>query len=415
MFACAAEILGIQANELSDEVIAQLGLPVRMGGCGLTNWSLLRKIAYDCSVAGATKQQSIQTQAFHETRIAGWKSTNPDFAKHLENCTPRMASYWLNSPISFGALQSSQFSLSLLLRLRWQTKSAQPATVACKCGFPHVNSLDTFPRDILIHQLGCSNFGGPTDRHHYVVRTLQALLLSCNFNAQLETPLGPGKRMDIRAERDALRLYIDVTVANAECRSHRNKSFDKLFAEKDAAKHKAYKEAAAADGYTLHTFFIDTFGKMDSKSLELLKMLWAITRDDPRQEREKPLPLSEVLAPFSEAIAKGNAQCVWKVHMLKAFGIDTSKAKWRRKATGPAPTEESPSSAAEGNGSDDTDDTYESSSVDDDSAAANGDTTSSPPPSFSPPPPNCKSCNSTQCKCNSGGCTNVEPNVSHAM
>ena len=57
--------------------------------------------------------------------------------------------------------------------------------------------------------------------------------------------------------------------------------------------------------------------------------------------------------------------------MLKAFGIDTSKAKWRRKAT-----DESPSSAAEGNGSDDT---YESPSVDDDSAAASSN-----------PPPNCK-------------------------
>ena len=88
--------------------------------------------------------------------------------------------------------------------------------------------------------------------------------------------------------------------------------------------------------------------------------------------------------PFSEAIAKGNAQYVWKVRMLKALGIDTSKAKWRRKATGPAPTEGSPSSAAEGNGSDDTDDTYESPSVDDDCAAASGDATPPAPPS-SPP------------------------------
>ena len=53
--------------------------------------------------------------------------------------------------------------------------------------------------------------------------------------------------------------------------------------------------------------------------------------------------------------------------MLKAFGIDTSKTKLRRKPTGPAPTEESPSSAAGGNGSDDT---YESPPVDGDSAAA---------------------------------------------
>ena len=58
--------------------------------------------------------------------------------------------------------------------------------------------------------------------------------------------------MDIRAERDALRLHIDVTVANAECRSHRNKSFDKPFAEKDAAKHKAYKEATRSSLTALH-------------------------------------------------------------------------------------------------------------------------------------------------------------------
>ena len=102
-------------------------------------------------------------------------------------------------------------------------------------------------------------------------------------------------------------------------------------------------------------------------------------RDDPRQGREKPLPLSGVLAPF-----KGNAQCVWKVRMLRAFGIDTSKARWRRKPTGPTPTEGSPSSAAEGNGSDDT---YESPSVDGDSAAASGGATSSPPPPFLPLPP----------------------------
>ena len=133
-----------------------------------------------------------------------------------------------------------------------------------------------------------------------MVRTLQAILLSCNFNLTSRSPT----------------RSVVPTATRAST----------LFAEKDAAKH---KEAAAADGYTLHTFFIDTFGKMDSKSLGFLKTLWAIPRDDPRQDREKPLPLSEVLAPLSEAIAKGNAQCVWKVHMLKVFRIDTSKAKCR--------------------------------------------------------------------------------------
>ena len=104
------------------------------------------------------------------------------------------------------------------------------------------NSLYTFPRDILIHQLGCSNFGGPTDRRYYVVKTLQALLalLSCNFNAQLGHP------------------------------------------------------SAQASGWT----FVPR-GTPFASTIDL------ITRGDPCQEREKPLPLSEVLAPLQRSHRQG--------------------------------------------------------------------------------------------------------------
>ena len=67
-----------------------------------------------------------------------------------------------------------------------------------------LNDPNTQPRDILIHQLGCSKFGGPTDRHHYVVaKALERLLRECNYSTAAEYPLGPDRRMDIVAEKDS--------------------------------------------------------------------------------------------------------------------------------------------------------------------------------------------------------------------
>ena len=54
--------------------------------------------------------------------------------------------------------------LSVLLRLRRQPSNAEPGTVGCKCGFPTRDAPFTYPRDTLVHLLGCNHFGG----HHRV-------------------------------------------------------------------------------------------------------------------------------------------------------------------------------------------------------------------------------------------------------
>ena len=90
MFACAAKILGIQPTALSEEVLTQLALPLRHGGCGLTNWSFLRTVAYDCSAAG-NRQQNIRTEALYAIVLQELKKENKNFYDHLEHWKPRMA------------------------------------------------------------------------------------------------------------------------------------------------------------------------------------------------------------------------------------------------------------------------------------------------------------------------------------
>jgi hypothetical protein len=188
------------------------------------------------------------------------------------------------------------------------------------------------PRDVLIHQIGCVQNGGVSDRHHTIVRYLQGLLRQCNFSADLEVPLNPEGtlRMDIVAEDKDNRLYIDVTVASSASKTHEGKPFEKLVKEKTAEKEKSYGAIAAAQGYTLHTFFVDTFGKMDAKSLSLVRMLHKKIAGDPTISRVKPLTLAQTLAPLSEAIAYGNAQCIRKGRLLGALGVDFRNALWRK-------------------------------------------------------------------------------------
>ena len=44
----------------------------------------------------------------------------------------------------------------------------------------------------------------------------------------------------------------------------------------------------------------------------------------------KPLTLAQTLAPLSEAIAYGNAQCIRKGRLLGALGVDFRNALWRK-------------------------------------------------------------------------------------
>ena len=330
MTECAGAILGVDASEFSEEALFQLMLPIRLGGCGLTNWANIREIAYSCSLAG-TKQQDVQTKAHHELRVKALAESNKDLQQHIDRCKPKGSSRFLTAGLSYGSLQPTSFALAILTRLRWQKRSAASGTIQCRCGYPQKDVASTMPRDVLIHQLGCVLNGGVSDRHHSIVRYLLGLLRKCRFVADAEVPLSKELRMDIVAEGQDELLYIDVTVANCTSKTHEKKAFETLVKEKTAEKTKKYGAIAAEKGFTLHTFFVDTFGKMDAKSMSLVKMLHRKLANDPTICREKPLTLSHTLAPLSEAVAYGNAQCLRKCGLLEAFGIDFRNARWRKK------------------------------------------------------------------------------------
>eukprot|EP00744_Colponema_vietnamica_P000732 GILI01001277.1.p1 GENE.GILI01001277.1~~GILI01001277.1.p1 ORF type:complete len:552 (+),score=107.77 GILI01001277.1:633-2288(+) len=330
MLECAGAILGVDHHEFSEEALFQLTLPIRLGGCGLTNWTNIREIAYQCSLA-AVRQQDVHTRAHHESRVKSLAIDNKDFHQHLDRCKHQMSTRWLTAPLSYSSLQPTSFALALLLRLRWQKKSAACGTVACRCRFPQVDVTTTMPRDVLVHQLGCVMNGGVTDRHHSIVRYLAGLLRQCYFMVDIEATLSPTLRMDIVAEDKDSRLYIDVTVANSTSKTHEKKSFETLVKEKTAEKEKKYSKIAADRDFTLHTFFMDTFGRMDAKSLSLVKMLHTRTANDPTICREKPLTLAQTLAPLSEAVAYGNAQCLRKCGLLESMGISFRNALWRKR------------------------------------------------------------------------------------
>ena len=157
-----------------------------------------------------------------------------------------------------------------------------------------------------------------------------------------ERPLTPDgtRRMDLVAEKGADRLYIDVTVFSPNCRTHANKSFEKIVAEKNAEKEAKYREHARADKYRLLVFAVDTFGRVCEDGKKLLTSLWQCRRMDHTDNRDQPLRLYEILSPLSEAIAKGNAQCAWKSRMLRDFGIDFAETAWGRPKTKKAKEEE---------------------------------------------------------------------------
>ena len=181
------------------------------------------------------------------------------------------------------------------------------------------------------------------------IEILHKLLLSCNFLVDAEGYLNRDhtRRMDLIAEKGAERYYIDVTVFSSSCRTHAGKAFEKIVQEKQAEKEAKYRALADTAKYKLLVFAVDTYGRVCEEGRTLLTSLWQTLCKDNTVDRPEPLRLYEVLLPLSEAIAKGNAQCVWKAKMLPDLGIDFSKTAWGRPRAKPATRDEEESEAFE--------------------------------------------------------------------
>ena len=307
-------------------------LPIRNGGCGLFNYTEIAEIAYLCSRDGLGKgAQKVRTQHYYNTVVEELAKgdVSKSLAKHLKTQATGMAKAWLTADPDINRLQSSQFAMQLLLRLRWQMKSAIPGTLQCGCGFPSKNIGTVTHRDVMIHTLGCVKNGGVSDRHHEIVRFLKQIFEMLGAIVAVEIWLDEkgNRRMDLLVlDHNDVRLWIDVTMATPECRTHKNKTHEQIYKEKRAMKEKTYGEKAKEEGYTLFTFYIDTNGVMDKDSRALLSSLWKRLRNDPTVDRtnEPDYTFTRFLTPLSDLISKGNANCVWKSRLAKQMGIDHS-------------------------------------------------------------------------------------------
>ena len=195
---------------------------------------------------------------------------------------------------------------------------------------------------VLTHQLGCSKLGGTTDRHNFIVLALKRFFLEANWNATHEHPvsrtthkLDDLRAIDLFVEKDGTKLFVDVTVAASDCITHRKKDFAKIMSEAAERKEKTYGDVRAL-GYELLTFGLDTFGRLSEPSLALLRQLWG----QKKALAKADIPFSAILTPLSDALAKGNAQCLWKGGLLQRLGVDTSKSNWVKRRNAPSPKDE---------------------------------------------------------------------------
>jgi hypothetical protein len=132
------------------------------------------------------------------------------------------------------------------------------------------------------------------------------------------------RRIDLLVDFRNEKLYIDVTMPTPEVRSNRGKTDAGLEASCHNKKLLTYGRLAHAEGYEVHTFFIDTHGRMSKKSRALLSKVWKAIAEDPEREGLPKLTFNQFLTPLSEVVAKGNALCVWKSGILKQLGVDHS-------------------------------------------------------------------------------------------
>ena len=239
-----------------------LHLPTRMGGFGLTRYSLIAKGAYEASRDTASDCQEVRTQAVHEKLLA---SLSKDLQKHLGKCCQRHASSWLNATDCETKNQNGYVG-ALQLRLRWHPPVSK-TKVKCPCGY------FTTPDELESHAAGCRGPRGNdlTDRHREMQIELNRLAKECGVPCTLEPTLEGLKRADAELILLEGPLLVDFTVCNESAPSYAKLSSEQLQSKVDAKKQAHYKNGH--DGVPLKTFYLDTLGGWSNDAIGVIKAL----------------------------------------------------------------------------------------------------------------------------------------------
>ena len=284
-----------------------LGLPVRLGGMGLTNPVTLSTNAFHGSQRlTAPLAALIITQEINQV-------ADPDLTRNLKNSihcenrqhqdqqakdihaqlTPQLkrcvdlaiekgSSSWLTAlPLSDHGffLHKGEFRDAISLRYDWELKNT-PQTCSCGAAF----TID--------HAMMCHTGGFPTIRHDEIRDTTATLLTEVCHNVATEPPLQPlsgeilnhrtanredGARLDIRARgfwNGAQDAFFDVRVFHPNASSYRSMSLQAAFRRHEQAKKREYGERVREVEHGVFTpLVLSTTGGLGSEATTFYKRL----------------------------------------------------------------------------------------------------------------------------------------------
>ena len=268
-------IIGKSITELERKIIA---LPVRFGGMGIPNPTLVADTEYQSSLKiTSTLQNAIKTQqstldnnenrnemkrlkyqikkdkqSIYQrdlTNILSDFSITAELKRSLELASEKGASMWLvTSPnVEHGFyLNKQEFRDALGLRYNWPIKGL-PAS--CACG--KTNDVD--------HTLTCKAGGYVILRHNALRDTQAELLQNACYDVQVEPGLLPvtdeelpaststedGARLDISARgiwSPMEQVFLDVRVTHPNTQTHRSKSTRQIYKENEREKKTKYNQ-----------------------------------------------------------------------------------------------------------------------------------------------------------------------------
>ena len=260
-------ILAIPHSQLDANSTMCIHLPLADGGLGVTSMSIIHRAAYDASVStllgeDAVVKQDALTKKINAAIIDGLPQ---ELRTHLR--WGRDAS-WIHS-----LRPNPHYRPAILQHIRGYTAEE----VACHCG------AKLPKKDLVDHALGCTRIHGTnaSSRH----REVKAAIISfCHRNAipvANEPVVYHGgiqtKRVDLRLTLPTEDVFVDITIANASCKTFVGKPLGKIESTKTKEKHAQYLEHVQRLGGNFVTFVVEARGSLAAAATTLTKRLQALS------------------------------------------------------------------------------------------------------------------------------------------
>jgi hypothetical protein len=222
-------------------------------------------------------------------------------AKRLSSVADRNASSFLRTAPSSYALRLNDFAMGISVRLRLGLPVSERLPSCCTC--KDSSRLDVYGDHLFTCRSGVRQ-GPSIARHNLVVQALNGLFRDGGISTMTELSYhnqqqaNSGIRPDIEAVSFTTIVSIDVTVTHPASAGH-SKCADPI-ARVEALKRSKYEAftASFAPGKMFHPFGLDTWGKLGSDALQVVK--WLV------REAGHHFPLLDIRAFRAHAIATIN-------------------------------------------------------------------------------------------------------------